>query len=175
MIVFRHADPRYPFFREDREQPAARWHGAGQGPVQYLSDTPDGAWAEFLRHEEIRDPEDLATLRRAIWAVEIGSPELAAVELSEATELGGPVSYPACQREAARLRKAGASGLSARSAALKPAGAGGLRTHRGGLQAAPSRTGRTIVLFGSRPDCTGWRAAHEGRPAPDLLPRVRHY
>jgi hypothetical protein len=28
--------------------------------------TPDGAWAELLRHEEITDPEDAATIRRAL-------------------------------------------------------------------------------------------------------------
>jgi hypothetical protein len=34
-------------------QPPMRWHGPGEGPVQYLSDTPTGAWAELLRHEEV--------------------------------------------------------------------------------------------------------------------------
>jgi hypothetical protein len=54
MIVFRHADPSLPFLWEDVGQPPARWHGDGDGPVQYFTDTPDGAWAEFLRHEEIK-------------------------------------------------------------------------------------------------------------------------
>ena len=78
MIVFRHADPRLPFLWEDARQPPGRWHGGGEGPAHYFSDTPDGAWAELLRHEEIRDPADLATLRRAIWAVEIPDEEQAA-------------------------------------------------------------------------------------------------
>ena len=43
MILFRHADPRRPFFWESSVQPAGRWHAAGDGPVQYLADTPDGA------------------------------------------------------------------------------------------------------------------------------------
>ena len=64
MILFRHADPRFPFLWETASQPAGRWHAPGEGPVHYLADTPDGAWAEFLRHEEIRDPEDLAGIRR---------------------------------------------------------------------------------------------------------------
>ena len=58
MIGFRHADPRYPFLWEGAGQPAARWHAAGDGPAHYFCDTPDGAWAEFLRHEEISDPDD---------------------------------------------------------------------------------------------------------------------
>lgn len=50
MIVFRHADPRFPFLWEIAEQSAARWHGDHEGPAHYFADTPDGAWAEFLRH-----------------------------------------------------------------------------------------------------------------------------
>ena len=58
MIVFRQADPRYPFLWSDPAQPAARWHGEAEGPAHYFADTPDGAWAELLRHEEITDPAD---------------------------------------------------------------------------------------------------------------------
>ncbi len=74
MIGFRHADPRYPFLWEGADQPAARWHATGDGPAHYFSDTPDGAWAELLRHEEISDPDDLATIRRTLWAVDLGEP-----------------------------------------------------------------------------------------------------
>jgi len=78
VILFRHADPRWPFLWETADQPAGRWHGDGDGPVQYLADTPDGAWAEFLRHEEINEPEDVATVRRALWAIEVDDSEVAA-------------------------------------------------------------------------------------------------
>ncbi|MCY4497903.1 MAG: hypothetical protein OXC14_11510 [Rhodospirillaceae bacterium] len=40
--------------------------------IHCFCDTPDGAWAEFQRHEEIHDPEDFLTIRRALWAVDIG-------------------------------------------------------------------------------------------------------
>ena len=70
MIAFRHADPRFPFLWEDSFQPAGRWNTPGQ-LTHYFADTPDGAWAEFLRHEEISDPADLLTVRRALWAVEV--------------------------------------------------------------------------------------------------------
>ena len=53
MILYRHADPRFPFLWESSEQPPARWHDSNEGPVHYFADTPDGAWAEFLRHEGI--------------------------------------------------------------------------------------------------------------------------
>lgn len=62
MIVFRQADPRYPFLWDTAAQPPARWHGPGEGPAHYFADTPAGAWAELLRHEEITDPDDAATL-----------------------------------------------------------------------------------------------------------------
>ena len=74
MIGFRHADIRLPFLWEGPDQPPGRWHGEGEGPVHYFADTPDGAWAEFLRHEGITDPDDLDTVRRALWAVELGAP-----------------------------------------------------------------------------------------------------
>ena len=107
MIGFRHADPRYPFLWEGAGQPAARWHAAGDGPAHYFCDTPDGAWAEFLRHEEISDPDDLTTIRRALWAVDLGDPSLESPRLSREVLTGGRESYSACQAEASRLRSRG--------------------------------------------------------------------
>jgi hypothetical protein len=172
MIVFRHADPRVPFLWEGDDQPEARWH-KDDGPAHYFSDTPDGAWADLLRHEDIRDPEDVATVRRAIWAAEIPDDEKAAEPaLPKKTLIGGTATFAACQQEAARLRANAATRIDAPSAALV---AGGARGHRvsGGLRPAKPRHGRTIVLFGSRPDLVGWRAVHAGQPHPELLGRVR--
>ena len=70
-LGFRHCDPRFGFLWTTPAQPAARWHGHGEGPANYFADTPSGAWAEFLRHEGIVDPEDLAGVRRSLWAVEL--------------------------------------------------------------------------------------------------------
>ena len=174
MIVFCHADPRLPYLREDANQPLARWHDAGEGPAHDFADTPDGAWAEFLRHEEIRDPADLATTRRAIWAVEIPDDEGAASpELPEVTVTGGTRTYGACREEARHLRAEGATRIDVPSAALVAGGAGGQRVDAG-LAPGPPRAGRTIVLFGRRPSLVGWRAAYVGRPAEELLVRVRH-
>jgi len=172
VICYRHADPRLPFLVESAAQPPARWHGEGEGPVQYLSDTPDGAWAEFLRHEEIADPEDLATVRRAMWAVEVPDEDLPTPDLPPEVLTGGPGTYRACRDEARRLRGRGARGIVAPSAALLPGAAGGWRVE-GGLAPGPRRDGRTIVLFGRRPDLVGWAAAGQGRPREDLLRRVR--
>lgn len=174
MIGFRHADPRFPFLWENADQPAARWHAVGEGPVHYFCDTPDGAWAEFLRHEEITDPEDLLTIRRTLWAVDLGDEPSRSIKLPMETLTGGPETYTDCQEEAQRLRHRGASRLLAPFAALLPGGARGWRVD-GGLQLGPLRNGQVLVLFGRRPDVVGWPAAREGHPGEELLSHVRHF
>ena len=173
MITFRHADPRFPFLRETPSPTAGRWNRPGE-LAHCFSDTPDGAWAEFLRHEEISDPADIPHIRRALWAVSIGNPPAVSPGLSAHVLTAGRASWEACQREAVRLRRAGKPGLTAPSAALVPGGARGVRVE-GGERPGPPRDGVTIVLFGSRRDLIGWRAAAAGCPATDLLRRVRHF
>lgn len=172
MIAFRNGDVRYPFLWEDAAQPPARWHGAGEGPVQYLADTPNGAWAEFLRHEAIVDPADLAGVRRAIWAVEVGELPSGVPALPLGVLMGGLDTYADCRAEANALRAAGHDGLVAPSACLTPGGAAGYRV-ADGLRDAPPRDGDTIVLFGPRPGVEGWLVAAEARPGVALLDRVR--
>ncbi len=174
MIVYRRCAAPFPFLWETPDQPPARWHGEGEGPAHYFADTPDGAWAEFLRHEHITDPEDLAGVREALWAVEIpDSLALPSPSLDDATLTGSQGTYRSCQTEARRLRAAGAEGLRTISAALLAAGATGSRVEAG-LREGPARDGQVIVLYGPRPSYTGWRACAEGRPATHLLQRVRY-
>ena len=173
MIAFRHADTRFPFLWESDEQPEARWHGQGEGPVAYLAETADGAWAEFLRHEEITDPADLEGIERAIWAVELPEPPTMTPHLPVRTLTGDRSSWPDCQATARRLRERGVEGLVASSAALVARTPSGFRV-AGGLRPAAGRRERTIVLFGPRPDLVGWCACASGRPRADLLLRVRH-
>jgi hypothetical protein len=175
MIFFRHADARFPFLWENAGQPPARWHGPGEGPVQYLADTPDGAWAEFVRHEGITEEFDLASVRRALWAIQVPD-ELPAEtpQLSEAILTGGLGTYEECQSEARRLRDSGATALRAPSAALLPGGARGWKVETG-LQPAADRDGTVLAVFGARPDFVGWMAAFAARPRSDLLARVRQF
>ena len=98
MILYRHTPPALPFLWETPEQPPGRWHGEGEGPAHYLADTPDGAWAEFLRHEDITRPGELAGIDRAIWAVEVPNEAVAA-----ATELGRRLLVVGRGPEEARL------------------------------------------------------------------------
>lgn len=174
MTWYRHADPRYPFLWESSEQPPARWHGQGEGPAHYFSDTPEGAWAEYLRHEEIVDLEDLAGIRRSIWAVEVPDADIDAAPVVPRgpSVVGGLGSYARCRQIARRLRGQGRRALRAPAAALRPGGAHGWRVD-GGIGAGPARSASTLVLYGRRPDLVGWSAVHLGQPDPHILPLVR--
>ncbi len=173
MIAFRNYDARFPFLWETAAQPAARWHGAGDGPVQYFADTPHGAWAEFIRHEEITEIDDLAGVHRAICAVEIDETECEPVSLSSMLLRGDESTYLACQNEAARIRSDGSRGLKAPSAALKDGGAHGHYVDSG-LHQGPARDGWVFVLFGRRPDLIGWKISTDARPPAEILDQVRH-
>jgi hypothetical protein len=146
-----------------------------QGPAQYLADTPDGAWAEFLRHEEITDPADLAGVARRLWAVElpVGVDDAAEPQLSREELVGGLDSYPACQAEASRLRDKGVTVMRAPSAALRRGGAGGQVTDRGLIE-APARDGVVWVLFGTYPSLRAWAVVDAGAPPVRTLRLVRH-
>ncbi len=175
-MFFRHCDHRFPFLGERYDQPAARWHGEGEGPVQYLADTPDGAWAELLRHEEITDADDLQDIERDLWAVDLPPDKrpTATPDLPAAILQGGLDSYDACQAEAMRLRATGLDRFVAPSAALLPGTAGGWRVEHGTWQPGDPRDGVVVVLFGRRPDLAGWCASSRGRPSRRVLPKVRH-
>ena len=174
MIGFRHADHRYPFLWETVAQPAGRWHADGEGPVHYLADTPDGAWAEFLRHEEITDPDDLPGIARSLWAIEVPDPVLAGAHHAELPDrTGGPDSYSACQEYARERRARGVTDMIAPSAALHPGGAHGQVTDNG-LRDAENRDGATWVLFGRRSELRGWRVVDRGAPPARILGLTRH-
>jgi len=174
MMLFRQVDARFPFLWEGAGQPAGRWHADGDGPAHYFSDTPDGAWAEFLRHEEITDVEDLLTIRRQLWAVEVGDAPATPVELPSRVLTGGLDTYARCQREAAAMRSRGVTRLVAPSAALGRGAAGGVSVDHG-VHPAPPRDGSVIVIFGESADLVGWIAAEDARPPANLLGRVHHY
>lgn len=172
MIGFRQADPRYPFLWSDASQPAGRWHGDGEGPAHYFADTPDGAWAELLRHEEIHDPADVATFRRALWAVELGDEPAKAVTLKPAIATGDRGTYRACQLHARQLRERGVKRLVAKSAALVPGGAAGREVVDALERPAPPRDGGVIIAFGESAGLVGWKVVDQGSPPAGLLERV---
>lgn len=106
--MYRVCNHLYPFLWHTDQQPPARWHEAGSGPVQYLADSAEGAWAEVLRHFDAAEPEEILDLQRSVWMVELPAGlDLGVPDLPADLLLGGSDSYPACQAEAGRLRSAG--------------------------------------------------------------------
>lgn len=174
MIVYRQVEAGSPLLWTDASQPAGRWHALGEGPAHCFADTPDGAWAEFLRHEEITEIEDLSTIRRQMWAVEIDDSPSQQPTLSLEVLTGGPDSYARCQKAARAARARGVGRLVVMSAALKPGGARGVNLGSDEPQGEP-RNGFTIVIYGSPAHLTAWAACVDGRPAEYLLDRVRYY
>ena len=176
MIVFRVCDSRFPFLwtlDSGAHQQPARWHGEGEGPVQYFADTPPGAWSELLRHEEITDPADLAGISARLWAVEIDDVEMHEPKLPKGALGSSPGGYEVCRSEARRLRAAGARRIMAPSAALVAGEGAGFHVGATGLMRAARRDGRVIVHFGVLPDAEGWCAADAARPEVELLGRIR--
>ena len=176
LIVFRVCDFRFPFLwtlSAGASQCAARWHAQGEGPVQYFADTPAGAWAELLRHEEITDPGDLAGISARLWAIQIADIEIREPNLPQAALTSPPDGYEVCRTEARRMRAAGANRMVAPSAALLPGEAAGFHVGTAGLVRAAFRDGKVIVHFGALPDAEGWCTADTARPDPELLRQVR--
>jgi hypothetical protein len=175
ITLYRQCDSRFAFLWASERQPEGRWHAPGNGPVQYLASSPDGAWAELLRHEGIHDIDDLGGITRALWAVELTEVPRERPGLDDATSRGDQASYPACQVEATRIREAGNDGLVAQSAALR---GGHVRSWRAVGEAnisARERTATVVVLFGPRPDLEGWLIVDRGAPPSHVMAHVRHF
>jgi hypothetical protein len=129
-----------------------------------------------LRHEEITDEADLAGVERSLWAVEVDEDQerVAQPRLFRRLLLGGGETYDECRREARRLRNRGATAIVAPAAGLRPGRASGQRVDGLDLVEAPSRDGRTLALFGSRPELRGWVCVEAGRPSARVLALVNH-
>ncbi len=176
MMVFRVCDSRFPFLwaaSSGVKQRSARWHAQGEGPVQYFADTPPGAWAELLRHEEITDEADLAGIAARLWVVDLEEVEMHQPKLPQAALRSSPDGYEVCRAEARRLRAAGAQRILAPSAALTPGASAGFHVGNTGLIRAAARDGCVIAHFGILPDAQGWCAADSARPDAELLSQVR--
>ena len=175
-LGFVHGDPRMPLRQPLDGAPAARWHDEADGPVQYLCDTPDGAWAELLRHEEITDPADLPGVRRRIWAVEVdaATEREAAVVVPPRVATGDAWSYPACRAAARALRVEGVTCVTAPSAALAPGGGRGQPADGSGGE-APDRDPVVWALSGPRPAPRAWAVVDTGSPTARVLALVVPY
>jgi hypothetical protein len=166
-IGFRQTAQGVPVLWESSQQPAARWHALGDGPVQYFASSAEGAWAEWLRHEEIKNPDELNDVIRVLWSADLGEMALVGPELSREVLLGDV--YEPCRVEAKRFQDLGEAGLETVSAALSHTleyrTDNGVKVEKG--------EALVYVLFGTQPKLKASRVSDGG--IPDLLERVRHF
>lgn len=149
-----------------------RWHLSGDGSMQYLSATTDGAWAELIRNENLRSEPDLSLVAMPLWQAKIEQTHIADYHDFDTAERAGfnPEALihddqSACQEEGRRLRLAGFAGVLYPSSAL------------------PGE--ENLALFGPKIPLP-WGSPRRlvsgipaskltvGAPPSDLLPRVRH-
>ena len=180
-LGFRVCDRRHPFLWSGAGQASGRWNRTGDQPVHYLASTPTVAWAEWIRHQEITDPGDLAGVAAALWAVlipqEWGKKELDSVALHFDQVLDtSPAAQEARLALVELLKKLGAQGLLAPTAALHhsdkvlPAVRVSNGSEQPELLAMPAQV---ILLWCEARLLPGWCCVPEGRPGAELLPLVR--
>lgn len=152
---------------------AQRWNRTREAATQYLSLSPEGAWAELIRAEELTSAATVRLVRMPMWVLRVHETHLADYDTFEKAEAAGfppealvDDDHERCRAEAARLREHGFRGVLAPSAALP-----------GGVN---------LTLFGPRL-AVEWDCADDGRlssfirakqlavghPPDDLLSRVR--
>jgi len=179
-LGFRVCDCRYPFLWSGPGQRTGRWNQQGDGPVHYLASSPLVAWAEWLRAQEIREPEDLDGVAAALWAVLIpeswSDVELPEVQLKRRDILATDAAARQRRLQAIEQHKAeGALGLRAVSAAMQDPSTHPCRRCSDGeesddrLPEAP----QVFVLWCGAELLAGWACVKQGRPSAELLPWVR--
>lgn len=168
---FRYSSYDVPFWARPNTT-SERWHHAREGATQYLSATPDGAWAELIRNENLRSEPDLRLVQMPLWRARVEQGGLADYRDFETAEQAGfdpealiDDDQSKCREEGARLRAAGFAGILYPSAALP-----------GEMNLA--LFGPKILLpWGASRRLASGIPANEvtvGAPPRELLPRVRH-
>ena len=169
-IAYRYSSYDTPFWARENSDPGP-WHAHGDGPTQYLAMSTDGAWAELIRNEELRTEDEVALVSVSMWAVRVNQAMVVDYSTFHRAEAAGfdPAAlvdedYRPCQREGARLRALGYSGILAPSAALED----GVNLTPFGPRVA-SAWNRPPLLASSLPATI----ITKGAPPPGLLARVR--
>lgn len=169
-VLIRYSNYDTPFWVRENTK-AGRWHMPGDGPTQYLSFTTDGAWADLIRAENLRNEEVVRLVHMPLWQARIDQSNIVDYSTFELAESSG---FPAdalvdddhgrCRAEGKSLRDDGYAGVIAPSAAL------------------PGEL--TLTLFGPRVSID-WNAQPrlssavpasvltQGAPAAGLVSRVR--
>jgi hypothetical protein len=169
--LYRQCDSRYAFLWASARQPEGRWHAPGDGPVQYLADSPDGAWAELLRHEEIREVDDVDGIARALWAVELADVPEARPNLDDATVRAIKTRMPRAELKPSGFVMLGRGWSPSRrrcAAAGRPWRGG----RRGQCLGGPTPCERGAL---GPPDLDGWLMVDGGALPSHVLTHVRYF
>ena len=125
VTLFRYTSYDGPFWVRPNSR-AGRWHVFGDPPTQYWSMTPDAAWAELIRTEDLHTEAELEELRMPIWACRYPVSNLVDFgEQSVCEKLGVSLDeliaddWSSCQSLGRRLRSDGCPGVIAPCVALE--------------------------------------------------------
>jgi len=123
-VAFRYSEYDVPFWARANTQDG-RWHCAREAPVQYMSLSPDAAWADLLRHENLRTEPEAAMVRMPLWVLKVDESRIVDYSSFEKAEAAGfppdaliDDHWARCQAEGARLRALGMRGVLGPSAAV---------------------------------------------------------
>lgn len=168
--LFRYSSYDVPFWVLPNTR-AGRWHCVGDPPTQYWSGSPDAAWAELIRSEELRLEEDLDLLRMPLWAGRFPLAEMVDLQEPAAMDSTGLTAEDLVGEDWAACQEAGSAMRRSRSGVIAPSAA--LDGHA------------SVTMFGAR-RMIDWRQRPAlasavpaavvaiGRPRRGLLEKVRH-
>jgi RES domain-containing protein len=97
--------------RVNPNRTAGRYNESGSASTQYLSLHPLTPWAEYLRTNELRDPDDLKDHRLRVWAVRADISAATRIDFTNAEDFEIEAEdlisedHRACRRLAERLRE----------------------------------------------------------------------
>jgi RES domain-containing protein len=127
LVAFRYSSHDVPFWVRPNTF-AQRWNLPLEGPTQYWSSTPDGAWAEHIRFNDVRTETELDEVRIPVWVCRLSGIGLLDLrERNVCDRYGLSVrdltadDWSACQRAATAMRADGVRGILSPSAALADA------------------------------------------------------
>lgn len=83
VVAFRWSSYDVPFWARPNTRPG-RWNRLGDDPTQYWSLSPDAAWAELIRHENLRSEAELDLVRMSFWICRV--PTMRLIDLRHEAE-----------------------------------------------------------------------------------------
>ena len=180
-LGFRVCDRRFPFLWSGPGQRSGRWNQQVDEPVHNLASSPLVAWAEWLRVQEISEPEDIDGVAAALGAMVIpeswSDAELPELDLPiEAVLVTDAEAWQRRQQAIKHHKAKGALGLRAGSAAMQSPFTHPCRRCSDGVEADDSlhKPPQVFVLWCAAKQLAGWACGKTGRPSAELLPFVRH-